>query len=59
VKTLALAALLAAVLLAGCGGSKTTSTQATTTAAAPPNPANAMRALIVKDPSLAGRVETL
>jgi len=60
VKPLALTALLAVALLAGCGGgSKTTSTTTTTTTAAVPSPADAMRALIVKDPSLAGKVETL
>ena len=58
-KPLALTAVLAVALLAGCGGgSKTTSTTTTTTAAVP-SPADAMRALIVKDPSLAGKVETL
>jgi len=49
-------------LLAGCGGgSKTTSSTTTTTAATVPgpNPAAAMRALIVKQPNLAGKVTTL
>jgi hypothetical protein len=56
-RTTAVALLLAVAALAGCGGSKTTST--TTTAPAAPNPANAMRALIVKEPALAGKVQTL
>jgi hypothetical protein len=58
VKPLALTAVLALLLLAGCGGSSKTTSTSTTTAAAP-NPSDAMRALIVKDPSLAGKVETL
>ena len=59
-KPLALTAVLAVTLLAGCGGSsKTTSTSTTSTSVAIPNPATAMRALIVKDPALAGKVETL
>ena len=57
-KPVALVVVLAVALLTGCGGeSKTTTT--TTTTAAVPSPAAAMRALIVKDPSLAGKVETL
>jgi hypothetical protein len=55
VKPLALTAVLALLLLAGCGGSSKTTSTSTTTAAAP-NPSDAMRALIVKDPSLAGKV---
>jgi hypothetical protein len=52
--------VLAVALLAGCGGgSKTTTTTTSTTTAAVPAPADAMRALIAKDPSLAGKVETL
>jgi hypothetical protein len=55
VKRFALLAVGVAVL-AGCGGgSKTT----TTTTPPPPNPADAMRALIVKQPDLAGKVTTL
>jgi hypothetical protein len=56
-----LALVVVVALLAGCGGgSKTTSSTTTTTATVPgPNPAAAMRALIVKQPNLAGKVTTL
>jgi hypothetical protein len=54
-------ALLAAVaLVAGCGGGSKTTSTATTSAAPPaPDPAAAMRALIAKQPDLAGKVTTL
>jgi hypothetical protein len=49
--------LIGVGLLTACGGGSKTTT--TTTAPAPPNPANAMRALILKQPELAGKVTTL
>jgi hypothetical protein len=60
-RRLALVVVVVVALLAGCGGgSKTTSSTTTTTATVPgPNPAAAMRALIVKQPNLAGKVTTL
>jgi ABC-type glycerol-3-phosphate transport system substrate-binding protein len=57
VRRLSLAAL-GAIALAGCGGgSKSTTSTVTTTAT--PGPAAAMRALIAKNPELAGDVEVL
>jgi hypothetical protein len=56
---LAFPALLAVALLAGCGGSSKSSQTTTSTTTATPSPAAAMRALIVKDPALAGKVTTL
>ncbi len=50
-----LALVLAAVALAGCGGGSKHATSTTSV----PDPAAAMNALIAKDPTLAGTVQTL